>query len=981
MARLDNSSRQKFLDYMNDKGGFSGDQFSQFQADEQSFAGGFPDFASMGQQPTPQPVQPSGQQNGQVVVQPLPQRQDVQQTATATSFAPMQQPQYRFNPQNINYRPSGPATKTTPNRGSAQGTGLTEEEARRLGRTGVTVVGQATPGDTTATQQPGSNDPILTNFDTMLDEAQQRTIEVIRRYDTPAQARADLLDVGYSEQEVNNLMAVAFPGSGGGQQPGGQQPGDFDFSGLDGQGPNTRGGLPGLNTRFQDPNLGFSFGDLSQDPQSRGQQPGQLQTGLQQRPGTGTRNNPFGPPNSVLSRDPFFGQGLGSGGNDAPVFDDDYGDEATGTPGDPTYDNNTLQMNPLQNTGRWVDGKWVLDNPPTGGQQPGQQPRSQPNLTFEQIGDMNQDGKTDFNDFLLYQRTQGVDTREGGGELRQPPLGRQDPGQRTANADPTRTLTQPGGQPGGDGQQGGGQNLNYNGVDIPDLNGDGKVDFNDFLEFRTRMVGNSPAGGELPGTGGGQGGGELRQPGGDGQQGGGQNLNYNGVDIPDLNGDGKVDFNDFLEFRTRMVGNSPAGGELPGTGGGQGGGLPGQNAPGFGLDDILNGLQKGLPGWMGSLLDRYQQGGQGGGGGQGGDSSATGGSATGGSVGNITVNNDTSALTNLLNGFIDKTGGFLKQLPGLLTPQGDLPDINALQMLMGTQLGGVQSGLDDIFTRLGQIEGRSGDGSGGFDFGDLPDIGLNGTALTKPAREAGTVIDTTRELKSIDASITNPEILSTVEGAIKSRLGGNVADDPRVALQLADLEKSQTDRKNQRIEDLKRMGINADDGNYFSEGDKLGESFNRERLNVLSNGEMLRNADLSTGLNLGNIQGGLNTSDAQLGLQGDKLGFDERMGLGGLQLNERSQDIGQRGQDAQFDLSGARMGLDQLLGVGNLDVRRDEANTRTKQLEAEIEDARNARKQQNLTNLIALLNGNNGKGLIDRGLDLYDGIFGKKDGE
>jgi len=144
---------------------------------------------------------------------------------------------------------------------------------------------------------------------------------------------------------------------------------------------------------------------------------------------------------------------------------------------------------------------------------------------------------------------------------------------------------------------------------------------------------------------------------------------------------------------------------------------------------------------------------------------------------------------------------------------------------------------------------------------------------------------------------------------------------------------------------------------------------------------MLRNADLSTGLNLGNIQGGLNTSDAQLGLQGDKLGLDERIGLGGLQLNERNQDIGQRGQDINFDLSGAKMGLDQLLGVGNLDVRRDEANTRTKQLEAEIENARNARKQQNLTNLIALLNGNNSKGLIDRGLDLYDGIFGKKDGK
>jgi hypothetical protein len=51
MARLDNSSRQKFLDYMGKQRGgqgFTGEQFQQFNQDEQGFAAGFPDFAKMG---------------------------------------------------------------------------------------------------------------------------------------------------------------------------------------------------------------------------------------------------------------------------------------------------------------------------------------------------------------------------------------------------------------------------------------------------------------------------------------------------------------------------------------------------------------------------------------------------------------------------------------------------------------------------------------------------------------------------------------------------------------------------------------------------------------------------------------------------------------------------------------------------------------------------------------------------------------------
>jgi hypothetical protein len=92
MARLDNSSRQKFLDYMGKQRGgqgFTGEQFQQFNQDEQAFAAGFPDFAKMGQQPT----QPSGQQNGQVVVQPLPaQKQTIVPPQGVTGGGQVQQP-------------------------------------------------------------------------------------------------------------------------------------------------------------------------------------------------------------------------------------------------------------------------------------------------------------------------------------------------------------------------------------------------------------------------------------------------------------------------------------------------------------------------------------------------------------------------------------------------------------------------------------------------------------------------------------------------------------------------------------------------------------------------------------------------------------------------------------------------------------------------------------------------------------------------
>ena len=274
-----------------------------------------------------------------------------------------------------------------------------------------------------------------------------------------------------------------------------------------------------------------------------------------------------------------------------------------------------------------------------------------------------------------------------------------------------------------------------------------------------------------------------------------------------------------------------------------------------------------------------------------------------------------------------------------------------------------------------------GPGSGGPGSGGLPGFGGVGNPLTKPARETSPGINTARELTSYSPSITSPDILNTVQTAIQSRLAGNVADDPRVQSQLADLQGSQDSRKRQRIEDLKRIGINADDGNYFSEGDKLGESFNRERLNVLANAENLRTADYNTGLNLGNIQGGINTSDAQLGLAGKDLGVRERGMLGGLQLDEFGQDVNQRGQDIGFDVNGARLGLDQQLGLGDQSIRRDESATRSKQLEAQIEDARSARAQANLANIIALLNGNNGTGWIDRGLDAWNSYTKKKDGQ
>jgi hypothetical protein len=224
---------------------------------------------------------------------------------------------------------------------------------------------------------------------------------------------------------------------------------------------------------------------------------------------------------------------------------------------------------------------------------------------------------------------------------------------------------------------------------------------------------------------------------------------------------------------------------------------------------------------------------------------------------------------------------------------------------LDTGIGGIRgdiTGLGDNITGLtGNVDARYNDIQGlidslGGQFGNL----------------AGDVNSRTQIgdlLKNFTGEqFDDPSIYGTVESAIKSRLGGAVADDPRVQSQLADLDKSQLDRKNQRIEDLKRMGINADDGNYFSEGDEMSEQFNRERLNVLANGENMRTADFGTGLNLGNSQGDL-------------------------------------------DVNQARINLDKFLGTGDLGVREKEADARIKSIDAQIKQAQQRRDDDFLSDL------------------------------
>ena len=131
-------------------------------------------------------------------------------------------------------------------------------------------------------------------------------------------------------------------------------------------------------------------------------------------------------------------------------------------------------------------------------------------------------------------------------------------------------------------------------------------------------------------------------------------------------------------------------------------------------------------------------------------------------------------------------------------------------------------------------------------------------------------------------------------------------DDPFNAtsqLELADLQKQQAQSKDQQLEELNRLGI-LGDGDTANVLGQLGESQNRERLQLQGNQEARRDRALDQALNLGNLQSSFN------------------LGKGGINL------------DAQ--VQGGRQTLDQLLGIGDLGVREKEANSRQKQLEAEL---------------------------------------------
>ena len=323
-----------------------------------------------------------------------------------------------------------------------------------------------------------------------------------------------------------------------------------------------------------------------------------------------------------------------------------------------------------------------------------------------------------------------------------------------------------------------------------------------------------------------------------------------------------------------------------------------------------------------------------------------------------------SRFSGLQSGIDSQITGLGDRFSGLDAGQRNIQDLlgtgeGSLQSRIGQELGGVNNNINDRFNSLSggiagldtnitnRFDGLGSDISNRFNNqdarfnsldtgigdirGDITGLGDNITGLTgnvdaryndiqglinalggQFGNLAGDVNSRTQIgdlLKNFTGEqFTDPSIYGTVESAIKNRLSGDVADDPRVQSQLADLEKSQTDRKNQRIEDLKRMGINADDGNYFSEGDKLGESFNRERLNVLANGENLRTADLGTGLNLGNSQGDL-------------------------------------------DVNQARINLDKFLGTGDLGVREKESDARIKSLDAQIKQAQQQRDDSFLSDI------------------------------
>jgi hypothetical protein len=133
------------------------------------------------------------------------------------------------------------------------------------------------------------------------------------------------------------------------------------------------------------------------------------------------------------------------------------------------------------------------------------------------------------------------------------------------------------------------------------------------------------------------------------------------------------------------------------------------------------------------------------------------------------------------------------------------------------------------------------------------------------------IVDTPGLPAGFDTFVERPKVLTDVEKLLTSRLGSRLEDDPRYQSRLTDLAKSQDLRKQQRIEDLKRIGILKDEGPGFSAFDTLSEIENREKLLLASEIENLRRADVQDALTLAGQQGAFSQQDIANTLSGFAL--------------------------------------------------------------------------------------------------------------
>jgi hypothetical protein len=739
MARLDNSSRQKFLDYMGKQRGgqgFTGEQFQQFNQDEQAFAAGFPDFAKMGQQPT----QPSGQQNGQVVVQPLPAKQDpAPRMAQPTQYAPKQPQHYSNNP--------GP-TFTPPSSFQPGGDmffALGGGPATRpsiIPQQGVTGGGQVQPPNqnqqsedewqgafNSSYGQPNFNAGLDINLDGKID------FNDYQQYNANGGQKniySNRNSAGVYVDEKGNPIGVTQPGNDPGD--------DVVFGG----GPRFEGG-------FRAPGGNFLGVDGSFSPGGGQFTGGGFQPGGQQ---------PGGSPASGISLDQIFAD---------PRFASLFGQSGFQGINDRVGGAETALNTRFDQLGGQVGGRFNNVDSALGGIRSAQD--SQTNLLGGQIGS----GFSGAND-----RFSNIDSVLSG-----MPEG-------------VRSVLEPFMRQGfGD--------VNSNIGNVTRGIGEGFGNLNTGLDSRFSGL----------------------QSGIDSQF-SGLSDRFSGLDT------GQRNIQDLL-----------------GTGAGSLQSRIGQELGGVNnnINDRFNSLNGGIAGLDTNITNRFD--------------------GLGSDISNR-FNNQDARFNSLDTGI----GGIRGDITGL----GD--NITGLTGNVDARYNDIQGLIDSLGGQFGNL---AGDVNSRTQIGDL--------------------------LKNFTGEqFDDPSIYGTVESAIKSRLGGAVADDPRVQSQLADLDKSQLDRKNQRIEDLKRMGINADDGNYFSEGDEMSEQFNRERLNVLANGENMRTADFGTGLNLGNSQGDL-------------------------------------------DVNQARINLDKFLGTGDLGVREKEADARIKSIDAQIKQAQQRRDDDFLSDL------------------------------